>query len=384
MKYDIIVFENYRQAKHHKIDVRLIAKLLKAGGLSVAILDIYHEDRYDELDDIPVLHHHVILPKILNANFSPNPMKRFIEHLYYYRAQDIYFTAVLDEVREWAGRFYCGSYHLGMSASWFSLKKPCFWWGLRSNRFKIPNPLRNENRYTFFRAPFLRNKFLRNPYQFLFVSNNIIKKEFLSLGLPEERLIIREERVVEEDMLKHRNPTDVVSFLTIGQLRPQKRVDLSIKAFKRVCDNSQLYYVIGKANEDYEKIIQSNINGYPCIVRNNCFLEYEEFLEYYSKSHFVIFADMQTTGTITNGTMLEALIHYCPIIAPCYNPYAYYIDKYKIGIKYNPDVDGDLEKAMMTAIHLGCKSFEKPIKDFLSTISFESVSRDLSHKVMSV
>lgn len=82
--------------------------------------------------------------------------------------------------------------------------------------------------------------------------------------------------------------------------------------------------------------------------------------------------------------MLEALIHYCPIIAPCYNPYAYYIDKYKIGIKYNPDVDGDLEKAMMTAIHLGCKSFEKPIKDFLSTISFESVSRDLSRKVMMV
>lgn len=122
MKYDIIVFENYRQAKHHKIDVRLIAKLLKAGGLSVAILDIYHEDPYDELDDIPVLHHHVILPKILNANFSPNPMKRFIEHLYYYRAQDIYFTAVLDEVREWADRFYCGSYHLGMSASWFSCK----------------------------------------------------------------------------------------------------------------------------------------------------------------------------------------------------------------------------------------------------------------------
>ena len=128
MKYDIIVFENYRQAIHHKIDMHLIAKLLRAGGLSVAILDIYHEDCYNEIDDIPVLHHHVILPKILNAQFAANPMTRFFEHLYFYRAQNKYFTAVLDEVQDWADRFYCGSYHLGMTSSWFSLKKPCFWW----------------------------------------------------------------------------------------------------------------------------------------------------------------------------------------------------------------------------------------------------------------
>ena len=54
--YDFLLFENYHLAVHHKIDVVIIAKMLKSQGLNVAIFDIYHEDKDSDIEGIPVLH----------------------------------------------------------------------------------------------------------------------------------------------------------------------------------------------------------------------------------------------------------------------------------------------------------------------------------------
>lgn len=53
---DFLLFENYRLAQHHKLDVVIIAKMLKSQGLNVAIFDIYHEDKDSDIEGIPVLH----------------------------------------------------------------------------------------------------------------------------------------------------------------------------------------------------------------------------------------------------------------------------------------------------------------------------------------
>ena len=53
---DFLLFESFHTASHHKIDVLLIAKMLKSQSLNVAIFDIYHEDKEDVIEGVPVIH----------------------------------------------------------------------------------------------------------------------------------------------------------------------------------------------------------------------------------------------------------------------------------------------------------------------------------------
>lgn len=85
--------------------------------------------------------------------------------------------------------------------------------------------------------------FKANPYQRLFVSNQIILYEHVALGIPPKRMIIREERVVKEKTTPLLEKlTSNVSFLTIGLLRKEKNVDKTIDAFKLAnIEDAKLY-----------------------------------------------------------------------------------------------------------------------------------------------
>lgn len=377
-RYDIIVFENYHQAQNHKIDIMLIAHLLQKTGMKVGLLDIYKEDEGKEKEGIPIVHHNVPLNNYLSRKLSSNPILRFLQHWRFFWEQHKYLKAVRNEVQDMADRFYCGSYHLGMSSVFFELQKPCYYWGLRSNRFVQSWKHIQQNKYAGFRVYWLRRKFLGNNYQCLFVSNDIIKNEFIQLGIPEKRLIIREERCITNlgDTKKDKlNP--FCTFLTIGLLRPEKRVELSIRAFKHLNNSNTRFWIIGKSRAEYEQIINEAIGDNKLIERKNTFLEYNDFLSNFEKSHFVVFADVPIKGTVTNGTMLEALINYRPIIAPNYSPYKDYIEKYGIGILYNPDEEGSLMRAMVEAQTLGCHSFFSHIEKYLKTILFDKVAASI-------
>lgn len=382
--FDFIVFENYHQASHHKIDMVLIAKMLQHEGKSVAILNIYNEDNTEDIDGILVIN----LPwkkRIPNDIYQKNPKNKIHSLLCYCRflwQQHWYMKDVVKFIEPMAHQFYCGSYHLGMSSQLFKMKKPCYYWGLRSSRMTgFWNKFRRDP-IKAIRMLMLREAFKKNPAQKLFVSNQIIKNEFVALGIPQNRMAIREERCIEYINDTNADRLDKnISFLVIGQLRIEKHVELTINAFKKANIKNSFLKLIGKSRGNYEEQIQNAANGYDNIVRKNVFLSYSDFIDNFKQSHFVLFADEEGESCITNGTMLEALINYRPIICPNYNPYRYYIEKYKIGILYTPsDVDSYAE-AIKTAEKLGIEYFIPAINNFLETITFERVAKSLNNAI---
>lgn len=378
--YDFLLFENYHLAQHHRFDVVIIAKMLKSQGLKVAIFDIYHEDDGDDVEGIPVLHwtsktsipddswmkrKHSVLETVFKS-------KLFQWQLYCYMKE------VKSFITDKANNFYCGSYHNGMSTVLFDIHKPCYWWGLRSERMRFswrkcfPSPSNG------FHILMERILFLRNPFQRLFVSNQIIKDEFERLGVPRKRMAVREERVVEKPVGSNLNMLDHnVSFLVIGQLRKEKHIPTTIAAFKKANINGSVLKLIGRSQGEYEKEISKAIDEDNRIFRLNAFLEYDDFNKHFSSSHFVLFADEEGPSCITNGTMTEALINHRPIICPNYNPYKYYIEKYGVGLLYDAGKEDSYASVLEKASKLGVQSFQPSIESFLHTIQFDVVATKL-------
>lgn len=376
-KYDFILFENYHQAQNHKIDLVLIAHMLQSQGLKVAILNVYGEDNSSHIEGVEVLN-------------LPFKAKRPICHKVIGRVellvwQRLYFKKVLQFIVPLAKNFYFGSYHFLLPSILLKVKKPCYYWGLRSSRMcNFIRIFKSDGIITSLHARKLANTFIKNKYQGLFVSNEIIKKEFEKLGIDAARLAIREERCIEtitETYIDKCSKTP--SFLVIGQLRKQKHIPTTIKAFKTAAIPDSMLYLVGRSRENYESVINNAIANDKRIERDNQFLSYEDFMDYYHKAHFILFADEQGDSCITNGTFTEALIQHRPVIAPDYNPYSYYINKYGVGLLYEPDNIQSYSNAMKKAIELGVEHFQPNINNFLEEIKFDKVSKLLVEQIRS-
>ena len=248
-----------------------------------------------------------------------------------------------------------------------------------------PSLIWRENPFAL-RYPWIKRCFLRNKYQCLFVSNHIIKEEFLKLGVPAERIVIREERCVEVEKTANEDlMAEKVRFLTIGQLRPEKQVDQTISAFRKSNLENVELYLVGKGKDaEYDDSLSSVIGGDERIHRVGGYLEYEAFNEHFAKSHFVVFADRQQMSSITNGTLTEALINRRPVIVPNYPPFNYYVNTYNVGLLYTPNDVVSYSEALINAYKKGASSFLPAIDKFLENIDFERVSKELTTNVRSI
>lgn len=382
--YDFLLFENYHLAQHHRMDVLIIAKMLKSQGLNVAIFDIYHEDSADDIEGIPVLHWNskVSIPDDSWMMRKHTVFETLIKSTVFQRQLHCYMEEAKSFIIDKSKNFYCGSYHNGMSTVLFEIQKPCYWWGLRSDRFNfsirklIPSP------YYGLHLLKERKKFIRNPNQRLFVSNQIIMDEHERLGIPKNRMIIREERVVEKPTDAKLGMLDLnTSFLVIGQLRKEKHIPTTIAAFKKADINGAALKLIGRSQGEYEREISLAIGEDNRIFRLNAFLEYDDFNKHFSSSHFVLFADEEGPSCITNGTMTEALINHRPIVCPNYNPYKYYIEKYGVGLLYEAGNEDSYASALVKASKLGVHFFQSAIEKYLHTIQFDVVATKFAREI---
>lgn len=384
--YDILCFENYHSAYHHQYDVVLIARLLQHGGMKVGILDIYQEIEKDEIEGIPVINIEGVEKLDFSNQLTGNKVLATLRAVPFFYKRDRYYKKVLAQVQDLADSFYCGSYNMWMSTAFMKLEKPCFYWGLRSSRmnFKLSHIWR-ENPFAL-RYSWIKRRFLSNKCQCLFVSNHIIKEEFLKLGVPAESIVIREERCVEQK--KEGNEallSENVRFLTIGQLRPEKQVQQTIEAFRAAkLENAELYLVGKGKDEGYDEGLRNIIGDDNRIHRVGDFLEYDAFNEHFAKAHFVVFADRQQMSSITNGTLAEALINHRPVIVPDYPPFNYYVNTYHVGLLFTPNDVNSYSEAMKKAFMSGASSFFPAIEEFLKKIDFESVSKELTANVRSI
>lgn len=380
-RYDIIMFENFHSAFHHKYDLYLIARLLKSRRLNVAILNVYGEDKTEDYPEIDLLE----LPFYDNI---PNDKawlesKSIFKRLYYVIRflfqQHRYMRKVRNFVEDKANAFYLGSYHLVMPSEFLGLKKTCYYWGLRSYRMSGFWGSFMSNPFLAIRMNILKRKFLENDYQCLFVSNEIIKKEFIKLGIPENRLVIREERCIEEK--RNFNPEGKdkdFSLLVIGGLRKQKHIELTISAFKKAGVEDSVLKIVGENKDEvYEKRIIDEIDSNKQIERINSLLQYEVFNRYITSAHFTLFADEKQKSSVTNGTMMESIINFTPIIAPAHEPYSYYIEKYGLGLTYTSGDVVSYAESIKKAKDLGYNYFIDNIIKYQKTIEFDNVATQL-------
>ena len=252
MKYDFILFENFYWATNHYKDVSLIAEMLNHGGYSVAIADVFQEA---DKCDVPGVPHIPIMAK-LKCNFKPAKSKfkllGDLKNVFKKFFIDSYLKKVVREISDLADSFYVGSYHSGVSLKWlrsFPKERNVIFWGLRSYRL-----------YEFKVRPFskvacnswrLRRYVDKNQQVRFFVSDELIKQEFIQVGIPENRLVIRPERYIEQlSPAQDNSNKESFEILSIGSLRPDKRIELILDALNNLNDKSIHYTIAGRVSDN--------------------------------------------------------------------------------------------------------------------------------------
>lgn len=383
----MILFEQLHSAHNHVKDLFIIAKLLKLVGLKVAVLNVYDDDysKYDKDIQILKLPFKKAIPVELSSIESIHILKKLFGSVRYICKHEAYMKKVYEFVYDSADSFYLGSYLSYPTMSFMKSSKPCFYWGLRSNcMFPFKQMIHEKFKL---HIPYLlkaKSQFLRNPNQYLFVSNEAIQKEFEKCGVSASQLILRPERIVWD-----KSPDNIeklskqFTLLTIGLLRPDKQIHQTIYAFNKANLANSKLLLIGKSESlGYEAQIQNLLTNNKHITRVAGFIPEIDFNNYFLKSHFVIFADKRHHTSITNGTLVEALINMRPVIVPDFPPFSSYIDKYGVGLKYKVNDVESFAMAIRKAKELGVNYFMPAIKKYLSTIECESIRKNFGDKII--
>lgn len=376
MNYDFILFENYPLASNHYFDVAIIARMLKLSGYKVAVADVYGRGlTVDEagVDNLEFKCRIALKKFVSKCKFTP---VRVIEN------RIINFIAALqlkNAVRSLKGRYkhlYAGSFYTKMSLAWLRevpSESVVFLWGLRSSRLIVHklHPFSIKAFYSWRASHYIN----RHKNIAFFVSNEIIYDEFLKIGISKNRLVIRNERPVEcvRRIIKEKE-SGRLSLLTIGTLRPDKRVEMGIRAVNELQDYDISYVVAGcVGNDSYETVLSRAAGNNPNIVRIPHRLDADEYVKYLSRADYLILCDKKGDSSVTNGTMNEALIVGVPIIAPNYDPYRYYINKYGIGILFDPENPDSLKQAILRAKSTDPSDFTDNIFKYNQMNSLDSI-----------
>ena len=363
--FDFILFENFYLAHNHYKDVCLIADLLRDNGYSVAIADVFDEGEYCQIEGVSHLQFRKKHPKMLVAK------TRIAGYLYDFinkRRIDSYLIYVMRQLKGQYKHLYAGSYFTYMTTGWLNeipSSSSVFFWGLRSARL-----IQKDKE-----AVHLRRYFESHPNLKFFISDEIIYKEFLDIGISSKQLVIRPERYLKElKPVDASGGTSELHLLTIGSIRRQKRVEKCLDAIRSIPENTVVYTIAGKADDEYEKIITSHREGLTNVKRLNYRIPEEEYLALFEQSDFLVLCDEQQQSSVTNGTMNEALLKGKPIIAPNYNPYKHFVQQYGVGLLYDADNLVSLKDAIIDAAQKGSQYFAQSILVYQKSLLFETVS----------
>lgn len=315
--YDFILFE-HTGLKNHCKDICIIGDLLRQNNYTVAIANVTIEDECCRGCDIPIIN-----------------IKTEQRH---YKSTNKFYSQVIRELSGYAKNIYVGTLMTNHSMFWL-INAPrdinIYMWGLRSyylREFRIW-PLHK----TVIQSLWIWIYSKYNRRLKLFVSDDIIKNEFVSLGWSDDRLVIRPERMIKKLPQKDIVCTSPKKFLIIGSLRPGKRIDLWIEAFAKRGGSDLTLIIAGKAYSlnGFDRLLNKSCEKHSFIIRIDKRLDDDEYFELIKECDYLILCDEKQSSSITNGTMNEALLSGRPIIAPNYNPYSSIVDAYNVGLLYD-------------------------------------------------
>jgi len=374
--YDFVLFESTRARNHHK-DMEMIAHMLIESGMKVAIAEVYVEAERCKDTSIPhIKFEKKFQEKFIEVEDGYSPLSRFAKNRVIMHRYGEYLKYVAKQLNSMTKNIYAGSQENGHPFSWVKFVDPdikIYLWGLRSFRmyeYKL-KPFSLSGIHSYFNT-----KYYWYPNMYYFVSDEMIKAEYLKLGVEEKHLIIRPERTTPElHPVVQKSHNDDFNLLSIGMLRPDKRIEVVIDAVKQINNPSINYIIAGKTSdrEAYEPVIEEAMEGTKNIVRKNYRLSNDEFNSLMSNADFLVLCDVQQASNVTNGTMNEALLLGKPIIAPNYNPYKYFVEKYGVGILFDPTDRKSLVSAILSAKEKGAYSFNNNILEYQKTLLYSKV-----------
>lgn len=387
-QFDFILFENSYCIENHYRDVLVFARMLQKMGYVVAIADVFKERLLCESDDVP----HVSLRFHPPSHFSAlsrfrTPMSS-LKYTFYRLLQDFYLIYAIFVLRKHTRNLYVGSLMIDTPLMWltfFDNKHSYYLWGLRSGTLTLWQD-RKFCRYGFYSR--LLNMIIRRKSCIKIVtSNDIIRDEFIdSIGVPSKRIIVRPERwIANEDTLHtvDSNNHNILHLLTLGTLRRSKHVEYVIDALRDIGNSKIVYTIAGRCKDQngYEEMIMNHMKGMNSINRINRYLEEDEYEDLFKTCDFFVLCDERERTCGSNGTMLEAVIKGCPIIAPNHEPYKTEIEKYGIGLLYDLGDINTLKAAIVKAKSLGKNHFEKELNKYKMTLSESNVIQMLKEQI---
>lgn len=383
--YDFILFENQWTAVNHCKDLTIIARLLKLGGYSVAIANCFHEREYCCDSQFPIIDiQHTCNIEKNTLMHSKIWFVRVIGQLLWRRKLNRFFRETITQLLPLTRNIYVGSYYPRLPTSVLTSipkDKNIFIWGLRSFWFK-------RKTKSFFKFHELNSLFLNYLVRhkdniYFFVSDELIRKEFVELGFSSRKLIIRRERVCEiSHPLCNRNQTgrnESFNLLTLGMLRRDKQIERCINAVLHLGQEDINYIIAGRFHHDdgYHELLKAQACGSDAIDFRIGWMSNEAFENTFDEADFLVLCDKKQESCVSNGTMNEALLKFVPIIAPDYEPYNFYVNKYGVGILYDLNDENALASAIIKARQIGKRHFEANISNYISLLNINKVATEL-------
>lgn len=378
MKYDFILFENAYDIENHYIDLSLFASLLKKMEYNVAIANVFKESKLCRDSSIPHITLKYRCPKQFSTLSQYRKRTNSIKFHYYRILHSLYLVYVIVSLSRKGKNLYIGSLTSYTPFLWlfFLFKKNNYFiWGLRSHI--LYSWKKKLDSFTL--TAILRTyKIKRSSNIKLVTSNDIIKNEFISLGIPSNRIIVRPERWITKqtkNITSHSIIDNQTSFLTIGTLRRSKHVEYVLDAFKVINDSCYSYTIAGRCKDDngYEDMLNKHSEGIPNVKRINTFINDEDYVKLFQQCDFLILCDEKEISCPSNGTMVESLIWGRPIIAPNQEPFKYEIDKYGIGLLYDFNNLQSLVETLRIARTLGSNYFSSNILQYQEMLLEQNV-----------
>ena len=385
-KYDLILIEPEHNKKAHYENIqRHIAEILTGGGLKVAIVNYlpdneYHINRkYDVINiDINLLEPPIIWREIEGET----TIKRSISEYKLSKIKKNYFEKLISRIDTLSDSIYIGTISQWvlpiLTIKALKRKKVFLWcgtyWAMFSRIGNLKKPIN-------FIKPILLKHIIKNKNIVIFAGNQPIKDVLIKKGINENNIIIKPERSFNpSNIAENRSSDDEFSLATIGAIRQQKNIEFALDALK---GKRIIYIVSGESKKQYafeiNDLMSKMDNRY--FIRINKRFSEDEYNSIIRESHFILICDKEYPYPGSNGVLFDAVYNMRPVIVPDHSQFRYYIDKYKIGLKYKPNDKDSLLKTIYKAKELGDEYFHDNIKKFRKEHNHSKIVKEFTKEV---
>jgi glycosyltransferase involved in cell wall biosynthesis len=259
-------------------------------------------------------------------------------------------------------------------------EKNIFFWGIRSS-ILTDGHYNNRNFFKLLKLYKLR-KSIKKFNVLFFISNELIKNEFLDLGFLRKELILRPERTIKKLKIIEKKGSHF-SLLSIGTIRKDKNIIFASKAAYKTKTN---LIIAGRSSDDTARKWDKKISDryWQYVKRINRFLDEDEYFNLVENTNYILITSLRTNSVRSNGTFIEAILYSTPVILPNYPPFDYYNKKYNVGLLYNSGDEDSLIEAIERAKKIKYEYFIPGIKKFQKDMLLENVAKKVKKQLTNI